>query len=1044
MAETEAPKSKRDLFMERLKGKYPGEQFDDDEALFGRISDDYDQYDNDLAGYSEREGKFSKMFTSDPRSARLMMAWKDGDDPAIALVRLYGQDIKDAIDDPDKQEAIAEANKEYMERVAQEEQYEKEYAENLARSLSELKGLKEELELNKLELIAETTQRTNLDKELQKTPFVTDISFSPGQIPPKMTLTKTAPSSGVTSKETKDFVGHANETTAGLMSPTHVRDLEKAKQDITSHGQTIGTHTEQLTKAQERLTAAEGKISEAKVRLDGHDTAIEAIRKNTDTMQGEIDDNAEDISQLQQDYRKVKETADKNYGEIGDLHNASANNSSAIRAMEIRQTVDEQNMQRIDDRLQDVAELADDLKGITDAHGRDIASIREGYARKDGAYEGMLVGSAMNLQGRTDTPNSSAYRPSGGAADIATGLAEVMAIQGNAIAWNQLVKNGNFADGIEGWDIRNPLSNDASVKNNVVTLRLKEDLFSTYHGLSSPPFSLVLGHKYYRTAEVKFSDSINSNFSFCFLNTGYHRVLGHSVNPSNVWQRLRDIVECNSEAVEYPTQRLSIMAVNTSYYDESSEIVEWSAKNFMLFDLTLIYGAGNEPATPEQFEEDYQRWFGKPLTYEEYNEGSIRDVKAQGIKTVGFNLYGGENFEGNASEWRDKITFVNKCGYKGQIYVQGEFETVPTNEEKPVTARFRFHYTDGTTSTNYLPSYINKSYSVAYLSEEGKIVDYIDGMYGNFGNLKVSNICISFSHSGQRDGEYEPHWEQNHPMDVTALKGKLRGEGQSVKVFPDGMKRAGSVFDEIRIEGTTVKAIKRIKGINLGSLTFKYSASYNAFYNTEDIVDSAPHSGLVEENQLNSKGYYSCKLMSLSTPDKALTLNSGQHKVNSLYIKDESFGNDAAAFKAAMAGVMLYYELAEPEEYVLDEQDFLPLPYKVDDWGTEQIVSPEGCVAPTLITRYGVNAVDTIRRLPQQYIGENSMTAFLASLSAAMGGTWVKTWNEAKSAYDFSFLKATELDNGADGAAPVPLPVSGEPVATASPEEESEPGQTTE
>lgn len=148
MAETEAPKSKRDQFMERLKGKYPEEQFDDDEALFGRISDDYDQYDNDLAGYSEREGKFSNMFTSDPRSARLMMAWKDGDDPAIALVRLYGQDIKDAIDDPEKQEAIAEANKEYMERVAQEEQYEKEYSDNLAQSLTELEKAQQELGLS--------------------------------------------------------------------------------------------------------------------------------------------------------------------------------------------------------------------------------------------------------------------------------------------------------------------------------------------------------------------------------------------------------------------------------------------------------------------------------------------------------------------------------------------------------------------------------------------------------------------------------------------------------------------------------------------------------------------------------------------------------------------------------------------------------------------------------------------------------------------------------------------------------------------------------
>lgn len=144
MAEKEAPKSKRDIFMERLQGKYPEEQFEDDEALFGRISDDYDQHDRDIADYRDREGKFSKMFTSDPRSARLMMAWKDGDDPAVALVRLFGEDVKAAIDDPERQEAMAEANKEYMERVAQEEKYEEEYSDNLAASLTELEKAQRE------------------------------------------------------------------------------------------------------------------------------------------------------------------------------------------------------------------------------------------------------------------------------------------------------------------------------------------------------------------------------------------------------------------------------------------------------------------------------------------------------------------------------------------------------------------------------------------------------------------------------------------------------------------------------------------------------------------------------------------------------------------------------------------------------------------------------------------------------------------------------------------------------------------------------------
>lgn len=147
MPDNEEVRSKRDLTLDRLRSKYPEDKFEDDDQIFGRIYDDYDNYDNELAGYKEREGKFSDMFTSDPRSARLMMDWRNGDDPAVALIRIYGNDIVDAIDDPEKQEAIAEANKEYMDRVAKEKEYEEEYTSNLAESLKALEQIQQERNL---------------------------------------------------------------------------------------------------------------------------------------------------------------------------------------------------------------------------------------------------------------------------------------------------------------------------------------------------------------------------------------------------------------------------------------------------------------------------------------------------------------------------------------------------------------------------------------------------------------------------------------------------------------------------------------------------------------------------------------------------------------------------------------------------------------------------------------------------------------------------------------------------------------------------------
>lgn len=138
-------KSKRDSFMERMKGKYPDREFADDEEIFGQISDDYDGYDKELTGYKEREKAFSDMFTSDPRSAAFLMQWKNGEDPEVALIRQHGKEgIEAAINDPEKLEEIAAANKEYVERVAKEKELEDLYQKNIRESLGLLRRLSEE------------------------------------------------------------------------------------------------------------------------------------------------------------------------------------------------------------------------------------------------------------------------------------------------------------------------------------------------------------------------------------------------------------------------------------------------------------------------------------------------------------------------------------------------------------------------------------------------------------------------------------------------------------------------------------------------------------------------------------------------------------------------------------------------------------------------------------------------------------------------------------------------------------------------------------
>lgn len=141
--ESQAVAKKRDMFLNRMKSKYPDRNFDDEEVLFGQINDDYDGYDKTTADlsaeneeYKKREKALGDMFVGDPRKAKFMTDMRDGVDPAISLLRLFGDDITDIINDPAKQEEVAAANKEYADRITEEKNYEQEYAKNLDASLA--------------------------------------------------------------------------------------------------------------------------------------------------------------------------------------------------------------------------------------------------------------------------------------------------------------------------------------------------------------------------------------------------------------------------------------------------------------------------------------------------------------------------------------------------------------------------------------------------------------------------------------------------------------------------------------------------------------------------------------------------------------------------------------------------------------------------------------------------------------------------------------------------------------------------------------------
>lgn len=136
--------SNRDRYAERLHSRYPDREFADDDALWAQANEDYDNYDKELSEYKDREKALSDLFTSDPRSAAFLTQWRKGKNPAVALVEMFGDDFVEELKDPDKQEELAAASKEYADRIAKEKEFDKQYQKNIQETLETLEKMQSE------------------------------------------------------------------------------------------------------------------------------------------------------------------------------------------------------------------------------------------------------------------------------------------------------------------------------------------------------------------------------------------------------------------------------------------------------------------------------------------------------------------------------------------------------------------------------------------------------------------------------------------------------------------------------------------------------------------------------------------------------------------------------------------------------------------------------------------------------------------------------------------------------------------------------------
>lgn len=144
VAAKQATKTKRDIALERLKSRHPDTDYQDDEAIYGAINDDYDSDQKTIEGYKANEKALSDMMSADPRSAVFLQSMRSGKNPFVELIRNFGEDIVDFLSDPDSAEEVAGAQEEYLKRVSEGNKLKEEYDKNMSESLNVFAKMDEE------------------------------------------------------------------------------------------------------------------------------------------------------------------------------------------------------------------------------------------------------------------------------------------------------------------------------------------------------------------------------------------------------------------------------------------------------------------------------------------------------------------------------------------------------------------------------------------------------------------------------------------------------------------------------------------------------------------------------------------------------------------------------------------------------------------------------------------------------------------------------------------------------------------------------------
>lgn len=692
---------------------------------------------------------------------------------------------------------------------------------------------------------------------------------------------------------------HADMQTAQTAAETATTAAENAAKSATAAGVSADTAGQAAERAETAQASAETSATQAETARQGAETA----RTQAVTAQNNAKISADQASASAKQTTADK-TATAGYAQTAKTcADSTAADRQAVQEMAAQVTADkatvaENTAQVAEDRIaaetaaQTAQAVADSLPddyvtavGKIAENTAEISAVKltdKELQRRVNALYDMGNGITHKFETDSDTAYQKAV-PTGGK------LMSVKSVGGRSIVWNQLVDSN-----IDISETTRYSFNGQHLTTNITdNLSLSDDLCALP--------TIPAGHKV--LLKIKF---IAGNVGSKAVSVG-----GYHITTNKSWQCKIDLPKntdlAGKSLFAMDTTTDTSESVRFFLYDATIPLLTNIDCYINYYDLTAMFGAGNEPTSVEEFEKMF------PADYYPYNAGEIISAGVESVVEQGKNLfdYTNEIYHGqNVSKVENGI-----------IYTKGLTSTVlniPTVIGKEYTLSFktkssaanqgglRWSLQKGeNTSYAHDSSLIKSEVGYAANTEYQALVKFVaDTDFVSLCTIVGMIYDVQLEESSTPTA-YTPYHQTAYPIPAP------------IKSLPGYSWSAGTARNYIDYENK--RYVQSVGSVDLGTLTWTKGESVS--FKTHHLA-----------GQKLTKGYdsapnfmcprYSTKTQNESWGKKDVTGIAATSNVGGyIYVNDTSY-TDATTFKQAMSGVILYYELATP--IVTDISDLIP------------------------------------------------------------------------------------------------------------------------